>query len=199
MPLTPKQERFVREYLIDLNATQAAVRAGYSRKTAHSIGHENLRKPDIQRAIAQSQKTLATKLEVTAARIVAELAKIGFANMQDYMRVGADGDPCLDFSKVTRDQAAALCEVTVEDFKDGRGEDARDVRRVKFKLADKRAALVDLGRHLGLFKEKIERSGKLDIGSEDALTVLESRLAGIASRVGAGPDHHPQPNRSTTH
>jgi phage terminase small subunit len=88
--------------------------------------------------------------------VVSELAKIGFANMADYMTVGTDGDPFLDFSKVTRDQAAALSEVTVEDFKDGRGEDARDVRRVKFKMHDKRAALVDLGKHLGLFTEDPE-------------------------------------------
>src|SRR5712672_3014311 len=69
-------------------------------------------------------------------------------------------DPVLDWSKLTRDQAAALIEVTVEDFLDGRGEDAREVRKVKFKLADKRGPLVDLGKHLGLFKERVELTGK---------------------------------------
>jgi hypothetical protein len=59
----------------------------------------------------------------------------------------------------TRDQAAALVEVTVDDFRDGRGEDARNVRRIRFKLADKRAALVDLGKHFSFFKERIEHSG----------------------------------------
>jgi hypothetical protein len=77
--------------------------------------------------------------------------------MRDYMRTGPDGDPVLDFSALTRDQAAALVEVTVEDFKDGRGEGARELRRVKFKLADKRAALVDMGRHLGMFVDRHER------------------------------------------
>ena len=67
------------------------------------------------------------------------------------MRIGSDGDPSLDFSRLSRDHGAALIEVTVEDFKDGRGENARDVRRVKFKLADKRAALVDIGKELGMF------------------------------------------------
>ncbi|CAH1661814.1 Phage terminase small subunit [Hyphomicrobiales bacterium] len=95
------------------------------------------------------------RLSITKERVLAELAKIGFANMLDYMRVGPDGDPVLDFSALSSDHAAALVEVTVEDFKDGRGEDARDVRRVKFKLADKRAALVDLGKHLGLFRERV--------------------------------------------
>ena len=53
--LTPKQQRFVEEYLIDLNATQAAIRAGYSKHTAHSIGHENLSKPEIVAALAEAR------------------------------------------------------------------------------------------------------------------------------------------------
>lgn len=154
--LTPKQERFVAEYLIDLNATQAAIRAGYSEKTAGSVGHENLKKPEIAEAIQRGQARRANKLEISAERVLEELALLGFANMADYMRVGADGDPKLDFGDLTRDQAAALQEVTVETFMDGGGEAAREVKRVKFKLADKRAALVDIGRHLGMFKDKLE-------------------------------------------
>ena len=76
-----------------------------------------------------------------------------------YMKVEGP-DAFVDLSTLTRDQAAAIQEVTVEDYKDGRGENARDVRRVKVKLSDKRAALVDMGRHLGMFKELHERSGK---------------------------------------
>jgi phage terminase small subunit len=100
------------------------------------------------------------KLAITKERIVDELAKIGFSNMLDYMRAGPDGDPYLDFSDLTRDQAAALSEVTVEDFKDGRGEDTRDVRRVKFKLHDKKSALVDLAKLLGYVVDKHELTGK---------------------------------------
>lgn len=189
MPLTAKQKRFVDEYLVDLNATQAAIRAGYSAKTARSVGSENLTKPDIASAIEKRQKRLADKYEVNQERIVAELARIGFANMQDYMRAGPDGDPYLDFSDLTRDQAAALAEVTVEDFKDGRGEDARDVRRVKFKLHDKRAALVDLGKHLGMFKDRVEHTGPnggpiehKDVSARDELASRLEALAGNASR-----------------
>lgn len=159
MSLSPKQARFVEEYLIDLNATQAAIRAGYSEKTAGSIGSENLQKPEIELAIAKARAKLSEKTGITAERVLAELALLGFSNMQDYMRSSPGGDPYLDFSGLTREQAAALAEVTVEDFKDGRGEDARDVRRVKFKLTDKRAALVDIGKHLGMFKERVEHSG----------------------------------------
>ncbi|TEA78650.1 terminase small subunit [Allopusillimonas ginsengisoli] len=157
--LTAKQQRFVEEYLVDLNATQAAVRAGYSKRTARQIGEENLSKPDIAQAVQEAQIKRSERTEITQDMVLMELAKLGFANMQDYMRVGADGDPYLDFSALTRDQAAALVEVTVEDFKEGRGEDARDVRRVKFKLADKKGALVDIGKHLGMFKDRVEHSG----------------------------------------
>ena len=158
--LTPKQARFVAEYLNDLNATQAAIRAGYSKRSACSQAFDLLRKPEIAAAVQARREKLAEKLEVTQELVVAELAKIGFANMADYMRAGPDGDPFLDFSALTRDQAAALTEVTVDDFVDGRSEDARAVRRVKFKLADKRAALVDLGRYLGIFSDKVELSGR---------------------------------------
>jgi phage terminase small subunit len=158
MTLTAKQARFVEEYLIDLNATQAAIRSGYSAKTARSVGAENLTKPDISSAISERRVALSEKVEITQERVLEELAKVGFANMQDYMRASPDGDPYLDFSALTRDQAAALAEVTVEDFKDGRGEDARDVRRIKFKLADKLSALEKIGKHLGMFPNKVEHT-----------------------------------------
>lgn len=159
--LTPKQARFVEEYLIDLNATQAAIRAGYSARTAKQQGQRLLTNVDVQAAVSAAQEARSERTEITQDAVLRELAKIGFANMSDYMRTGLDGDPVLDFSNLSRDQAAALSEVTVEDFKDGRGEDSRDVRRVKFKLADKRAALVDIGRHLGMFKDKIELTGQI--------------------------------------
>lgn len=170
MALNLKQQRFVAEYLVDKNATQSAIRAGYSAKTAYSQGQRLLKHVEVAELIATKAEKQVEKLDITAERVLRELALLGFANMEDYMRVGSDGDPYLDFSALSRDQAAALQEVTVEDFKEGRGEDARDVRRVKFKLADKRAALVDLGKHLKLFTEKVEHSGEvsLTVSAEDA-------------------------------
>src|SRR5260370_35393099 len=148
MKLTPKQARFVQEYLSELNGAQAAIRAGYSAKTARVIGHENLTKPEIAAAIEKAMAERAERTGLTGDMVIDELRKIGFANMADYMRSTPQGDPYLDFSSLTRDQTAAVAEVTVEDFVAGRGEGARAVRRVKFKLHDKRATLVDLARHL---------------------------------------------------
>lgn len=153
--LTAKQARFVDEYLIDSNATQAAIRAGYSEKTANRAGSRLLSNVVISELLAERQKAIETKLEITANDIASELYKLGFSNMADYMRVTSDGDPYLDLSALTRDQAAAISEVTIDDYVEGRGEDARSVRKVKAKLADKRAALVDLAKLLGYYGERI--------------------------------------------
>jgi len=80
--LTGKQERFCREYLKDgkFNATRAAEAAGYSKKTAYSIGNENLKKPEIIKRLEQLQKKTNNKYDVSAERVVEELAKIGFSD-----------------------------------------------------------------------------------------------------------------------
>lgn len=75
--LTPKQTLFIQEYLIDLNATQSAIRAGYSKKTAFSIGVENLKKPLIATAIRLAQYKLANKLELTAESVLTDIKEIG--------------------------------------------------------------------------------------------------------------------------
>ena len=164
--LTAKQERFVSEYLIDLNATQAAIRAGYAKKSADVEGSRLLGNAKVAAAVSAGRAKQMQRAEIEADDVIRELAKIGFANMLDYIQIGQDGDAYVNLADLTREQAAAIGEVTVEDFKDGRGEDARDVRRIKFKLADKRAALVDLGRHFALFTDKVEHACVLGLQTE---------------------------------
>lgn len=180
MALTPRQQRFVDEYLVDLNGTQAAIRAGYSPKTANEQAARLLAHVSVSAAVQAAKDKRSERTEITQDMVLKELAKLGFANMHDYMRIGRDGDPVLDFSSLTRDQAAALSEVTVEDFVDGRGEDARDVKRVKFKLADKRAALVDIGKHLGMFKERIEVKHVTELGDDELDKQIAAFTAGKA-------------------
>lgn len=83
MALNPKQQRFVAEYLKDLNATQAAIRAGYSAKTAAVIGCENLTKPNIAAAIAEGQQKIAEKLAICAEDLIRDVVKIKTAAMDD--------------------------------------------------------------------------------------------------------------------
>ncbi len=157
---TPKQALFIDEYFTcGMNATQAAIRAGYSKRSAYSIGQENLKKPEIAEAIAKRQAMKAEKLQITADDIARELHKIAFSNAADFYHLSVDGDPILDLSELTRDQAAAIQEFTTEDYIEGRGPNARNVRRVKIKTECKRPALVDLAKLLGMMPDRHEITG----------------------------------------
>ena len=83
--MTEKQKRFVEEYLIDLNATQAAIRAGYSPQTAYSIGEENLRKPEIKSRIDKAMAERSRRTGINQDRVLQELARIGFAKITDVL------------------------------------------------------------------------------------------------------------------
>lgn len=158
--LTPKQERFVEEYLVDLNATQAAIRAGYSERTAGATGHENLRKPEIAAAIQRAQEERSKRTEVTADRVLQELARIGFADVRNLFTWDADRTAFVPSEDLTEDEAAAIAEVQSETttFTD---DDGNTETRVKLKLKtyDKLGALDKLGKHLGLFVERVEHTG----------------------------------------
>ncbi len=127
MTLNAKQQRFVAEYLVDLNATQAAIRAGYESKNADVTGPRLLGNVGIAAAIAEGQKELAEKAGVTAEKIVAELAKLGFSNMRDYLGVNSDGSPYVDLSAVDRDKWAAVGEVTIDHLVKRDGDDTKQV------------------------------------------------------------------------
>jgi phage terminase small subunit len=189
----------VQEYLIDLNAAQAAIRAGYSAKTARVIGHENLTKPDIAAAIEKAMAERAERTRLTGDMVVDELRKIGFANMADYMKSTREGYPYLDFSALTRDQTAALAEVTVEDFVDGRGEETHAVKRVKFKLHEKLSALDKLGRHLGLFDAKHKQpDAPIEVTDEELRATVLRALARLhAARRVEGGDPGDEPRTIT--
>ena len=152
--MTPKQERFIQEYLIDLNATQAAIRAGYSKKGADVQGHRLLGNVKISEAIQKAREELSERTGITQDMVIRELAKIGFANIEDYIQVQEDGTAFVKLNEVSRDQFAAIGEITSEVYTEGKGEDAQDVKRTKLKLLDKKGALVDLGKHLGMFVEQ---------------------------------------------
>lgn len=168
--LTPKQRAFVREYLIDLNATQAAIRAGYSEATAAAIGAENLTKPNIADAIAKAIEDRATRTDITADRVLKELAKIGFADIrkavswQSGLITEEDnpdgGDIAVIKTIVTNNVQVIASDEIDDDTASAISEISQtDKGGLKIKFHDKRAALVDIGKHLGMFKDKIEVTG----------------------------------------
>ena len=159
--LTPKQAEFVRQYLVDLNATQAAIRAGYSEKTAYRIGAELLQKTSVAEAIAAAQAKREQRTEITADRVVAELAKIAFADPRELMEWGPEGVKLKDSADLTEGQAAAIAGVSENITQNGSS--------LKLKRHDKVKALELLGRHLGMFTDKVknEISGGLEIKWQD--------------------------------
>jgi phage terminase small subunit len=117
-----------------------------SRSAAKLANH-----PDIVGRIDELMQVALANTGVTVERIITELAKLGFSNMLDFIKIDDDGQPCLDFNDLDREKAAAIAEITTDVITNPR--DGSVTRRTRFKLYDKKTALVDLGRHLGMFKE----------------------------------------------
>lgn len=143
----------------ETNAKAAAVSANRMLKRADIVGRYNELLDRRDQIEVKATERAIEKLAITKEAVLSELAKIGFANMLDYVKVQTDGSAFVDLSALTRDQAAAIQEVVVDEYKEGAGEDARDVKRIRFKLADKKGALVDIGKHFGMFIDRKEVGG----------------------------------------
>lgn len=164
--LTPKQQRFVQEYLVDLNATQAAIRAGYSPKTAEIIGFENLRKPKIKAEIDRVMQDRAKRTEITQDKVVQELAKIAFSKGTDFVRVVTRTGyrPLLDDEGNAIDQEPyeyqAVEIVNTDEIPEDSQAAIAGIKQgangIEVKLNDKVKALELLGRHLGMFNDKLD-------------------------------------------
>lgn len=152
--LTPKQARFCEEYMIDLNGTQAAIRAGYSPKTAQEQASRLLSNVIVKGRTDELQKARSKRTEIEADRVVKELALIGFANMLDYISID-NGQARIDLSRLSPDQAAAIHEIKTEHMESG--------QRTKIRLADKLRALTKLGEHLGMFSQTQKHDGVINV------------------------------------
>lgn len=187
--LTPKQTRFVDEYLVDLNATQAAIRAGYSAKTADAIGRENLGKPLVAAAVAARKKARAERTQITADRVLLELARIAFFDVRRLFR--EDGSMKAPH-ELDDDAAAVLASLeVVEEFDDrpaeteqepqAHGGSLKRSRRTlvgytrKVKVFDKSPALTNAMRHLGMFEQDNKQAAS---GFVELLAKLNGRKAG---------------------
>lgn len=134
--MTAKQARFVQEYLVDLNATQAAIRAGYSEKTAYSIGWENLRKPEIQAAITERRDEIAKNTGLTVENVIARLDEVARR--------------CMQAEPVTDRQGRPVYTETPE---------GGDAVAYTFNATGANRSLELIGKHLGAFIERHEHTG----------------------------------------
>jgi len=150
--LTPKQERFCREYLVDVNGTQAAIRAGYSKKTAGAIGVENLTKPLICRYLGNAMKKREEKLEISTEFVVNNFKEISDRCMQK--------KPVMVFDRENKCYVQAVDEETGEGI-------------WEFDAANANKANEHLGRHLGIFNDKLNLSGAV---SFDVVEKLKSAI-----------------------
>lgn len=168
--------------------------AGFKRSDSNSSTLAN--KPEVAARIEEikeiASKQAATALGVTKEKITAELAKLGFSNMLDYMTVGADGLPFIDMTSIAadRDKGAAIQEVIVETTTrmevNAAGEkEAVPVRKVRFKLADKRAALVDMARHLGMNTDVVQVKNTSD--AEKTADQLKAEVIAMIADLGLAP------------
>lgn len=153
--LTEKQRRFVSEYLIDLNATAAAERAGYKDP---NIGRQLITKNNVSKAIQEAIQRRERRTEITQDMVIRELAKLGFFDIRKLF--DGNGKP-LDISALDDDTAAALAGLDVQDVADSDGNYIGFLK--KYKMADKIRALELLGKHLGAWepKGKQEETGQL--------------------------------------
>ena len=168
--LTDKQRLFIAEYLIDLNATQAAIRAGYSEESARQIGTENLSKPYIAQEIERRLKRRADKLEITADKVLQELAKMAFVDPRKFYNLDGSLKHPTELDDETAMSLAGMdIEEAYEHFGKGQAKATGVIKKIK--LADKGQNLERLGRHLKLFTDKVE------VGADDSLAnaIAEAR------------------------
>ena len=158
--LTPFQKRFVAEVIITpQSAASAYLRAGSKSKNPDVDAAKMMAIPAVREAVAKAQKKVCDKLEITAERVLQELAVLGFATMDDYTEDDEEHGLRLNLSKATRTQRAAIAEFT-EDTTGGAGDGERKaVLRTKIKLWDKPRGLELLGKHLKLFTDVVKHEG----------------------------------------
>ena len=156
MPLNPKQQRFVAEYLKDLNATQAAIRAGYSAKTARVQGPRLLQNAAVSESVAAGQAKKLGKLELDAESVLGELLRIAKVDIAQAFE--EDGN-LRKLSEIPEDVRRAVAGIEIDDRWEGKGEDATRYTVKKLKFWDKTRALELLAKNLNLLTERIEHSG----------------------------------------
>ncbi len=182
--MTPKQQRFVEEYLIDLNATQAAIRAGYSENAAKEQGYENLTKPHIAEAIAEAMAARSERTKIDADWVLARLADEADADLADLYDENNGLKPITEWPLVWRQGLVAALEVE-EIFKDGK----KLGQVTKVKLSDRLKRIELIGKHVDVqaFAERHEHTGKAGgpVKISDVSTLERAMFIGLALRKAA--------------
>lgn len=180
MRLNDRQRRFVEEYLKDLNATQAAIRAGYSARSAKQTADAMLSKPHIAAAVAQAMQERSQRTEVDVDYVLKRMVEIDQMDVLDILNDDMSLKPVSDWPRVWRQYLSGF---DLAEMFEGRGED-RDMVGIlkKIKWPDKVRNLELLGRHLGMFPTKVEMTGKGG-GPIQQVTMDKDEFASIAQEM----------------
>lgn len=171
LSLSPRKERFVAEYLIDLNATQAAVRAGYSENSAQPVSSRLMDDPAVVAMIERRQAQRASNINVTQASVINEVHTLAMSNVAHYT-VDDNGDVQLAAGAPDNAMAAIESIKRRKTIREDKAGNITIVYDVEIKLHDKPGQLKLLGRHVGLFPNKVEHTGK-DGGPIETVTKVE--------------------------
>ena len=177
--LSPKQKLFVDEYLIDLNASAAARRAGYSPKWINANVQRTLQNTAIQAEIQKRMAARSERTAVTQDRVILEYARLAFLDPRKFFD---ENGRLISIHKLSEDVAAAIAGIDVKRLVVG--EDEAPAELVKIKLTDKRASLQDVARHLGMFEKDNAQRGKVDQEARQAF--MADLFSAIGSATGRG-------------
>jgi phage terminase small subunit len=174
--LTPKQKRFVAEYLVDLNGKQAAIRTGYSPKTAEQQASRLLSNGKVAAAVADGQQTVAERLGITHERVLKEFARIAFV---DIRKVFDENGYLVPIHELDDDTAAAIAGLDIVENQAGAEISTSGIKIVeshtkKIKLADKKAALDSLAKHLGLLADPQNSGVTLNLNGQVTIYVPDN-------------------------
>ena len=164
-PLTVREERFVEEYLVDLCGAHAAVRAGYSPKKVTARAAILLARPRVKAAVKTAKDARSRATNITAERVLEELALVAFSDMQNYLDRGKGGTKLKAFEDMPPGTSRAI--EAVAETRGPQGD------RVAVKVVDKMKALSRLCDHLGICREKVDISGKVEVDTELTITVVK--------------------------
>ena len=168
--MNQKQKAFATEYVIDYNATQAAIRAGYSKKTAYSMGQRLLKNVEVKKMIQELEEAASERTSITKDMVLKELAKIAFV---DPRKLVDEEGRLKDIRFLDPDTATALSSVDIyEEFNYNGDEKELMGYTKKYKWFDKLRALEMLGKHLGMFTDKVHVEGTVDTGSDKLANIL---------------------------
>ncbi len=186
--LNDKQKLFCKEYLVDLNATQAAIRAGYSTESARQIGSKLLTEVDIENEVQRLMERRSQRTNITAERVLKELARIAFSDPKNVMVWNGETMIVRDSDTLSDDDAACVSEVSSTTTKEGGS--------IKLKMHDKIAALDKLGKHLKLFTDVSDVNHKYNIMGKIIAEPVGAQEPGKPTKafaltfdIGSDPDH----------